>query len=726
MFLILLIQSTYQDQGKNILKLFNETKTTAESNRFSYSFDQGKCFRIGIIITSRLAEQKELERVNSTFLEEPKSSDSKHSLPHWVYVAIGSFLYAGIWSYIGILKILSLNAYVFDLGINSERGWLILHTNLGLHGYLTTLIDSGIDFPLSLLTGSGNFFVMVIFQALSVAIVGLAIYYIAKEKRLKSRESMLISFAFFLYFPVYGIMWFDFHYQVFFMPLFMFAYLLYLRKNYFASTLLFFLSGIVRYPYSIFPLAFASIELFMLFRNRQSGYDRKGMVSMALLLALMVIWTVLGFLLLGLSSTIPHGGVSQYTGTAVTVWSRFYVILLFLAPLLFLPVLRARWIILALPAFYLFLSSSYTWYAYPHVFQGQYAAGVAPFLFLGLIEYLALSVKRKDGRNMIRSNVRGLFRMKSASRSIVAILAILLFLNIFFAPFSPLNNQLGDQFNFQQNTSYNPLQYAELGSMLKMVPSSEKYVAYQNNFPELFPRALPPGGAMLMGGYLGSFTNVSVNEAINNSWNVYEGGNIVSLPIDFALADAFNANFYLSNNSVFSITHDMYKSGKYGILSEGYGLILLKRGYHGSVMNYIPENVSISEVSSSIFNFTSNGINELTSRNTTEIFAEYAGIPLYLFPGQFNVTLYLKSQDPVNAANNNSIVLNVYSGNLSLQPIHSTVSALKGYYSSHITFSFTCNGILGNVWYSISWANSNSNISVSKIVVTQTSTFQSG
>ena len=672
-----------------------------------------------------MAEQKELERVNSTFPEGPKSSVRKHSVPHWAYVAIGSFLYAGIWSYISILKILSLNAYVFDLGINSERGWQILHTNLGLHGYLTTLINSGIVFPLSPITGSGDFFAMVIFQAFSVAIVGPAIYFIAKEKGLKSRESMLISLVFFLYFPVYGIMWFDFHYQVFFMPLFMFAYLLYLRKNYVASTLLFFLSGIVRYPYSIFPVAFASIELLLLFRNRQSEYNRNRMVSMALLLALMVIWTVLGFLLLGLSSTIPHSGVSQYTGTAVTFWSRVDVILLFLAPLLFLPVLRARWIILVLPAFYLFLSSSYTWYAYPHVFQGQYAAGVAPFLFLGLIDYLALPVKRKDAMKMKMPKMRGLFRLKSASRPIVAILAILLFLNIFFAPFSPLNNQYGDKFNFQQNTSYNQLQYAELGSMLKMVPSSEAYVAYQNNIPELFPRAPPPGGALLMGGYLGSFTNLSVNEAINNSWQVNAGGSEVPMPVNFAIADASNPNFYLDNNSAYSMVHDMYESGKYGILSEGYGLILLQRGYNGTIENYAPENVTIP---GSFFSNSSGISNETpgtTPDNATGIVGEYGGTPLYLFPGQFTVTIYLNLQNPDNATNMSSMLLEVNSGNHTPLSIVGNISISRGNPDTGIAmFTFSFNNIAGNVWYSMYGPAKNSGIMVSKMVVAQAAAFQ--
>ena len=643
----------------------------------------------------------------------------------WIYVAVATIVYITIWSYIGILKILALNAYVFDLGINSERGWIILHTYLGIQGYLATLLNSGIVYPLSPLTSSGNFFAMIIFQAFSIGIVGPVLYLIAKEKGLKSRESMLISLAFFLYFPVYGILWFDFHYQVFFMPLFLFAYLLYLRKHYVTSTLLFFLSGTARYPYSIFPMAFAAMELLLLFRNQLSKYEWNRMISLSLLLILMVIWTVFGFLIFGLSSTIPHSGVSQYTVTVSPTWSRFYVILLFLAPMLFLPVLRVRWIIMALPAFYLFLSSSYIWYTYPHVFQGQYAAGVVPFLFLGLIDYLSLSEKRENDKNNTLLNKRIIFRKKSASRSIAAILIILLFLNIFFTPFSPVNNQFGDQFYFQQNTSYNPQQYAELGSMLKMIPSSEKYVLYQNNIPELFPRHTPAGGVLLMGGYLGSFTKVSVNEAINNSWQVNAGGNEVSLPVDFALADASNPNFYLAGNSVYSIVHDMYESGKYGILSEGYGLILLQRGYNGTVKNYVPENVTIPGGSFSNSSAISHEAIGISLCNATGIVGEYVGTPLYLFPGQFTITLYLNSQHPANTTNVSSMILGVYSGSHALLSIVGNVTVLRG--NPEITktmFSFSLNGIVGNVWYSLYGSEKNSGLSVSRMVVIQTSPFQ--
>ena len=165
---------------------------------------------------------------------------------------------------------------------------------------------------------------------------------------------------------------------------------------------------------------------------------------MLCLLLLMVIWTLLGFLMFGLASTIPHSSISYYAVSVVSPWSRTVVILLFLAPLLFIPVLRVRWIILVVPAFYLFMFSSYAWYTYPQVFQGQYVAGVVPFLFLGLIDYLALPNKRGNGMKKTITFKVKLFKRHSTSKPIIAVLAILLFLNIFFAPFSPLNNQYGD------------------------------------------------------------------------------------------------------------------------------------------------------------------------------------------------------------------------------------------------------------------------------------------
>ena len=657
--------------------------------------------------------------------QKTKALIKKSNIFSWVFVFTATLVYSVVWSYIGIIKLLSLNSYVFDLGINSERGWLILHTNLGLHGYLTTVLNSGIVFPLSPLTATGNFFAMIIFQAFLIASVGPLIYLIAREKGLKPRESSLITFAYFLYFPVYGIMWFDFHYQVFFMPLFLFAYLLYIRKNYVSSAFLFLLAGTVRYPYSIFPMAFAFIELILILRNKRSAYDRRRFALMSLLFLITAIWTLSGFLIFGVSSTIPHSGMSPYTITGSAPWLRVYVILLFLAPLLFLPVLRVRWIILVLPAFFLFITSSYTWYSYPHVFQGQYVAGVVPFLFLGLIDYFASSGKINHEDKRVRHNPLKAFRKITNLSLITSVIVFLIFLNIFFAPFSPLNDQFGDQFNFQQNTSYNPHQYSELSSMIGMIPSSETYVLYQNNIPEVFPRSLPQGGALLMGGYLGSLGNVSVQEAINNSWSVYSGSVLVSMPINYALADAANPNFYLRGNSVYSIVHDMYSSGKYGILSEGYGLMLLEHGYKGPIQNYVPENSTIAGIyfSKNIASlYYGNGSNVSSVSGT---FENYSGPALYMMPGHYNITFFINIAQSLNSTSDWPVDLSIYSGNNVLYSVKENLSAAF-LNASTLTLSLTASikGIEGNVWYSLFTPGKELNISISKVVITQQTAFQ--
>ena len=77
----------------------------------------------------------------------------------YLIVLISSLVYFTFWTQFSILKLLALHDHVFDLGLNAERGWLILHTNLGIRGYVETLVNSAIVFPVSPLTGSGNYLV---------------------------------------------------------------------------------------------------------------------------------------------------------------------------------------------------------------------------------------------------------------------------------------------------------------------------------------------------------------------------------------------------------------------------------------------------------------------------------------------------------------------------------------------------------------------------------------
>ena len=121
---------------------------------------------------------------------------------------------------------------------------------------------------------------MIIFQTGAISSVGQAHYLIAKEKGLGQNASLMMAFVFFLYFPVYGIMWFDFLYHAFFLLLFIYGYLFYIRKNYVWSVLLFALSGLVRYPYDIFPLGFAVIELANVLHQSSNKKNRQQVTTL--------------------------------------------------------------------------------------------------------------------------------------------------------------------------------------------------------------------------------------------------------------------------------------------------------------------------------------------------------------------------------------------------------------------------------------------------------------
>lgn len=636
-----------------------------------------------------------------------------------MYLALGTIAYASIWSYIGILKILSLNAYVFDLGISAEKGWKILHTNLGIHGYLLGFLNSGIVFPLSPLTGSGNFFAMIIFQAVAISSVGPALYLIAREKGLGQNVSLMMAFVLFLYFPVYGIMWFDFHYQAFFLPLFVFGYLLYIRRSYFWSTVLFALSGMVRYPYSIFPLGFAIIELALILRQKSSNRDIRRMKSMLLLALIMGTFTVLGYLFLGVSNTIPHGTISAYTTTSQTIWLRLLVILLFLAPLLFLPIMSVRWIIFTIPSFFLILTTSYTWYLYPHIFEGQYVAGIASFILLAFVD----SIRRINERKKRSEDLPNLLTRKRKflrPAALVATAIVVLFvMNTVLAPFSPLNQQYGDGFNYTSNTDYSPAVYSELNSMVKMIPASDPYVVYQNNIPELLPRQLPFNGSILMGGYLGSFTAVSAEQALNNSWKVSLGDKFVYLPVDYAIADANSADFYLQNNSMYKIVQDMYFSGRYGIVSEGYGLLLMERGYAGSIKDYVPESVTIPG-DAFVNNATSlSTVNVLSGITSSGNVFTYSGTFSYMFPGNYNLTLYLNPPGEINSSTG-SIHLAVYSGNTTIASYRLNLTGGGSNPSpGKFELSLDVNQICGNLWFSIGMPNAGTSLNIVKLTVVQ-------
>ncbi len=629
----------------------------------------------------------------------------------YLIVLISSLVYFTFWTQFSILKLLALHDHVFDLGLNAERGWLILHTNLGIRGYVETLVNSAIVFPVSPLTGSGNYFAIIAFQVFMVTITGFAFFRIALLKGLSLTLSTAVAVSFFLYFPVYGIFWYDFHYQALFLPLFVLGYMFYLSERYSLSFILLAFSGLVRFPYSIFPLAFALIEISAL---AATGGIRGSRRRLAMLLLL--IFAMLSFIIAGYAMFKGIGPIHSYVPATSGFYNiqsldtRIFVLMLFLAPLLFLPLFSPRWLVFALPAFYLILTSGNFGYTYPFILQGQYVAGIVPFLFLGFIDGLIL-LRPQHKDNSSDQGAKMVQTVKKNYKTIeflTVIFIVLILLNLVYAPFGPMNSHSGDNFNAGTKTTYNSTTVAELNYMIGLIPANTSYVAYQDNLPQVLPRPLPYGSVLLLSGYLGNLRPFNITDVINNSWPVnLQHGMIGHVPIDYAIADGNNQNFYYQPTSMRNIVSNMFQSGKYGILAEGAGLILLERGYKGAIMHYMPRDAHFA---SQVFtNFTSgtSGYSIISETNDQSDNFMFYGPGTYLYPGNYTASFLLKTD---NLGANNSIWIQVTSNlgtNLiSFMQLHGTDFVSKG--SWHwFNLTFSIDAIYGYVefrGFGIQWA----------------------
>ena len=162
------------------------------------------------------------------------------------------------WSIILIDKFYSMgaNAFdagtsVYDAGLYMEAGWSIFYSHYTLYGYIDVFFSRGIEYLVSPLTLLRNYDILFVFQSLLIGISGLAIYWIG-NRILKSKWiSLAIVASYLIYPPLVGTIWPDLHFQILFIPLFLFAYYFYITDRYLISILLFFLASITHGQYSI-------------------------------------------------------------------------------------------------------------------------------------------------------------------------------------------------------------------------------------------------------------------------------------------------------------------------------------------------------------------------------------------------------------------------------------------------------------------------------------------
>lgn len=578
------------------------------------------------------------------------------------------FLY---WSNITLERFYSLNATVYDLGSSMEVMWLIYNAHWTVNSFLYTFFIQGGKFILLPLVIPQSFQVLLIAQTFYIGAAVFAIYGISMHFVRRQIPSILISFSYLIFFVSSGLNWFDFHFQVLFIPLFLFAYYCYIKRRFGISMVLFILSGLVRFPLIIFPSLFSLFvfaEQFYNFKFKKRDYSPKLIRFATVLLSLGILCLAASYYSITFSGTgtvvnhLPINNSSFFDVHTLfnNLDNKIFTLLLLFAPVIGFPLMSRKWFLFLLPSIYLILFSPFYIWTYPYLFQLQYTAPLIPFLFLGTIDTLASLTHPSEVIQINEvehiSGWRAIDKRKEIKPlKITALIFILITLfGSVYLPYGPMNGHVAMNYGLSAHTDVNWTRYDDLESMIKLIPRNDARVIVQGNIPQAFPRPVlnnPANPNLLVAGF-----NVPQNFTIQD-----QKGKWISVAPDYVLADPYNNWLYTSlgpyNFSMYNIVHELYASKGYGILAEASGMILLKKNFNGPEEYYIPFSGNYPASTFSSFGPSSRLENGIIVVNSNPYYAWY-GPDVPISPGKYVVNYEMKV---TNNSRDNSMDLNVVS-----------------------------------------------------------------
>lgn len=565
-----------------------------------------------------------------------------------ILVGLGFILYVILWSFISVEKYFALNASVYDLGFSMQNLWYVTHDVNTIKGLLSILSTKGILIFLAPLYYVASPPLLLILQSISLGFGAFPIYAISIKLIHNKKIALINSALYLIYFPMAGINWFDFHFQMFFVPLFLLAYYFYINDRKKLSSLFLFLSGIVRYPYYIFPMFFIFLIIIRYFyskykgdsSNTQKGFPYSLLVTFIILLLLSIYQVFLVGGTSGLSEDVTKTGL---VFNFLSIKNGFEILIFLFYPLLFIPLLSKKWILFMFPFGFL-VFTSYTFpYSFPSVFQLQYTSMIIPFVWLAYIDGLSTILKEESG--LLLKKLRGRLKITliHAKNKVLLIVALVVIISaLFFQPYGPLNSSSSIDYNLSQEIAVNQSQLNSLHQLLHLIPNGEIYVFVQDNLPQAFIKH--------MSQYVISVVPSSVVDAniINNKFLYNFGGNI---SINYLIGDVNNYQFYLGSNSVLNFSSILFESGYYAIIGESNGLFLLQR-LPISLNSYLtPLHFSFQPPQSRPkINTENNSSYQIYSFN---IFNQYLPDTYthYLFPGNYNISGQILMNNAINDTN---------------------------------------------------------------------------
>ncbi len=617
-------------------------------------------------------------------------------------------IFVTVWSHLALYRLYHEYTSVFDLGIFTEFLWLSLHAHWTIINLLDAVFSGSIiQFIFSPLTFFKNVLVIVlIFQTFFIWAPVFPIYFIARKFSFNYLNSFLISVGYFFYPFVAGINWFDVHRMAFFPFFFLLAYTLYTYEKYKSSLALFIIADLTKFPFAFYTALFSLIELAML--SKTKAVTNKEILRRRYLIIIFIfsiISLILGFSFL---HYINHASIYNYLHNSPKSYINWFgidgTVFLIFAPFLFLPEISRKWLLFFLPFILTISITNYWAYFYPYILYSQYSSSFVIFSFLGFMDSLKLIKEKLNERSFLKSFVfvfigvvlisvfmyklyafkysfyyfllltlgsvifLGLVNKKIKLDGLTQIIAIafilLLGFSLIFQPWSPMdiNSQMYYSISHSQSPIYNYKIYTYLVKEGSMIPLSDPYVLVSNLIPEAFPRNIfswfnLTDPLILVSGLIINIKPVNMIDAINNKYPTvltYLNGTQIIIPIDYAWGMTFDpctATVKTTNNqTLLQIMQIMLQSGKYGVLAEANGTILLERNYNKTPAFYVP--MTLTYTANQLYIFTNNArlSNNIIMASNESNKVLWYGPYTTIAPGTYKVTFYVKSIGITNSS----------------------------------------------------------------------------
>ena len=584
-----------------------------------------------------------------------------------ILLLAGNISYIIYWSVFSIDRFHSLHAYVYDLGVAMESGWLVFHTSWSLSYLYHNFYSISGRILLSPLFVTGDFPFVLVVQTVAISAGSLFVLLIARKEIGKGAVPLLLSLSYLLYFPLAGANYYDFHYQVFFIPFFLAGFYCYLQERYVLSIVILTISGLFRFPYMAFPLALSVIEIATVILKAticRESVDWKKVKFLVYGAVVFSAFLILGYLsLTSVSATqtgavlgLTHGSAFSLGNIRVDLDIKIFTVVLILGALLFYP-LKSKYMILTIPYFFFVFFYDYKGYYYPNAFQNQYAAAVVPFLFIALIDVLKNYYPSFDRDYEGEGELKVYKRIKNnALRDVIVLLIVLILFAQVFQPYGALNGNTEDSFGASYILNDNLENFSVFQKAVNLIPKDTpaNEVLVQNDLPFVYPLSAdfssPVGYIQTLTYNNTAFYNNYTEQGSDGKFYPISPKYIVMYPYgSYGPKDRFGYYEYVdqvspppNNISNFMIVTHLIATGHYGILAEADGLFILEKGYSGPLKYYVPFSryypyTDFLPGNNSIV--TSKGI--MINNTIAKLF--FYGPFTALSPGGYSITYYFKS-----------------------------------------------------------------------------------